>query len=176
MPWDNDELSGLTTKATSDTIYVTRLPYCNAKGCQKRRPHPQRRKKYPVPAFRSATLTSRAVDRGVKTLYTTESAIPLNHVYLRRKSAICLTWSRDLLARHEANVIREYASKGKPLPPRCPVQGVFGVGRRCWDQDDILVAPRMTSCNVVVEVDQLNRTWHLGLVDIGEGMGPKVLR
>ena len=68
--------------ATVEIRYVTLFPYCKAKGCQNSRPHPHKRKKYPVPELRSAMLTSSAVDSGTKTEYTTDRAIPTNQVYL----------------------------------------------------------------------------------------------
>lgn len=47
--------------------YVILFPYCKAKGCQNNNPQPHKRKKYPVPALRLATLTSSAVDSGTNT-------------------------------------------------------------------------------------------------------------
>lgn len=56
------EFQGLTKIPTSDRIYVKRLPYCIANGCQNSSPQPANKNIYPVPSFRVDTETPVASD------------------------------------------------------------------------------------------------------------------
>lgn len=143
--------------------YVTLLPYCRAKGCQNNRPHPQRRKKYPVPALRLATLTSSAEDKGTKTEYTTDRAIPTNQVYLHSIPCKLL----QIRATHTIGWnLQHDTSQSQTFPARRPIQGILRISGWRRDKNNILMAPGMTSCQVLVNVDQLDSARHLGLVDV----------
>jgi hypothetical protein len=50
---------------------VRRFPKRSEKGCQNRRPQPQRRNKYPVPWLRAATETPEDSESGTRTEYVT---------------------------------------------------------------------------------------------------------
>jgi hypothetical protein len=74
---------------------VSRLPYFNAKGCQKSSPQPKKRNIYPVPSLSVDIETPDDSDNGTRTEYTVETAIPVIHVYLhkflaRQRFRICL--------------------------------------------------------------------------------------
>lgn len=73
----------LTRTPASDSKYVNRLPNCMANGCQKSKPQPANRNKYPVPSFNVLTGRPVASERGVITEYTFAVEIPAKRVYLR---------------------------------------------------------------------------------------------
>lgn len=60
--------------------YVMRFPYLDENGCQNSRLHPRNRYMFPEPWLRVAMETPDASERGTRTEYTVDTAIPANQV------------------------------------------------------------------------------------------------